>query len=135
MCTSGEPCQANAHRDASGKCVCSEGFNLYGTVCSRCPPGSLWSSSANRCIYVCGQNSAFSASAGKCVCNPGFGLLNKVCQKCPSNYFIKDGFCVTCPLHSKYHQDTKTCKCVDGFYTDRFGVCVQKCGQNENYNQ
>ena len=122
-------------KDANGKCVCKDGYNLYDGVCSRCPAGALYSSAAGRCIYVCGQNSAYSVEAAKCVCNPGFGFLNKVCEKCPANYFIREGFCVTCPLHSTYNNNAMRCECVEGFYTDHFGMCVKKCGTNEVYNR
>ena len=134
-CTQGAPCQANAQRDNSGNCVCNEGFNDYNGVCSRCPPGALWSSAASTCIYVCGQNSAYSASAGRCVCNPGFGFINKVCQQCPSNHFISQGYCVTCPLNAHYSSERKKCDCKDGFFLDQVGSCVAKCGTNEIYDQ
>ena len=134
VCVAGAPCPANSRRVSADKCQCNEGFNDYQGVCSRCPPGALWSSVASQCIYVCGQNSAYSAQAGKCACNPGFGMINGMCDVCPQNHFIGNGYCVTCPLHSNYNSNSKRCECSNGFFTNEFGLCVQKCGQNEEYD-
>ena len=118
VCVAGAPCPANSRRVSADKCECNEGYNQYEGVCSRCPPGALWSSVVSRCIYVCGQNSAYSTQAGKCACNPGFGLLNGMCQVCPQNHFISNGYCVTCPLHSVYNTHSKRCECNSGFFTN-----------------
>jgi hypothetical protein len=133
-CVVGAPCVANSHRNADGSCSCDTGFTNYTGTCSKCPQGALWSSSSSQCIFVCGQNSAYSASASACVCNPGFGLLGGSCQQCPNSYFISSGYCVTCPVNSAYNSATKNCDCLSGFYTNQWGVCAQKCGTNEVYN-
>jgi proprotein convertase subtilisin/kexin type 5 len=127
-------CGANAVKKADGTCACAAGFTNYNGICSKCPQGALWSSSANKCVYVCGQNSLYSTAASACVCNPGFGLLNNVCQQCPLNYFISNNYCVTCPLNAAYNSATKNCECASGFFTNQFGLCTRKCGTNEVYD-
>lgn len=133
-CVVGAPCVVNSHRNADGSCSCDAGFTNYTGVCSKCPQGALWSSSVGKCIFVCGQNSAYSASANACVCNPGFGLFSGSCQTCPVGYFISNGYCVTCPVNSAYNSATQNCDCLSGFFTNQWGVCARKCGTNEVYN-
>jgi len=117
-------------------CVCIQGFTNHNGVCSRCPPGALWSSASSRCVFVCGQNSAFSVTANACVCNTGFGLLDNICSQCPAGHFIRDGFCVTCPINSVYNVASRACECrSSSFFTDINGVCVPKCETNEFYDQ
>ena len=132
-CVAGIQCGANS-RAVNGSCVCDSGFSLVGGVCSRCPQGALWSSSANQCIFVCGQNSAYSASERACVCNPGFGLHGGSCQVCPQGYFISDGYCVTCPINSAYSSASRSCECLSGFFTNQWGICARRCLTNEVYN-
>ena len=134
VCIAGVACGANQVRDSTGRCVCSTGFTNYNGVCSRCPPGALWSSASSKCIFVCGQNSAYSSSANSCVCNAGFGLFSGSCQPCPSGYFISNGYCVTCPVNSVFNAATQTCGCISGFFTNQWGICARKCGTNEVYN-
>jgi hypothetical protein len=129
-CVVGTQCNANSHRAADGTCACDTGFTNYSGVCSKCPPGALWSSSSSQCIYVCGQNSAYSASAAACVCNSGYGNLGGVCQTCPQGYFVSNGFCVTCPVNSGYNPSTTRCDCLSGFFTNQWGICATKCGTN-----
>jgi len=133
-CVVGAPCVGNAKRNADGTCSCEAGYTNFTGVCSKCPQGALWSSSANKCIWVCGQNSAYSASANACVCNPGYALLSGSCQSCPEGYFISNGYCVTCPINSAYNTATKNCDCLSGFFTNQFGICARRCGTNEVYN-
>lgn len=130
----GTQCPANSQKQDDERCVCNAGFTNYSNTCSKCPPGALWSSKANKCIYICGQNSAFSESAGACVCNPGFGLFGGFCQSCPNNYFISNGYCVTCPVNSAFNPATKNCDCLAGFFTNQWGICARKCGTNEVYD-
>lgn len=103
-------------------------------MCSKCPSGAFWSSSSNQCIFVCGQNSAYSSSAGSCVCSSGYGLLNNGCQACPDGYFISKGYCVTCPVNSAYNSALQSCDCIAGFFTNQYGICARKCGSNEVYS-
>jgi hypothetical protein len=102
----------------------------YNGLCSKCPPGALFSSQTNSCIFVCGQNSIYNSSVGSCVCVTGYGLQNGQCQVCPTNYFISNGYCVTCPVNSVLNPTTNTCDCLTAFFTDQNGVCAQKCGTN-----
>ena len=60
--------------------------------------------------------------------------MGGVCQACPANYFVSNGYCVTCPVNSKFNAGTNNCDCESGFYTNQFGICTQKCGTNEEYN-
>lgn len=129
-CVPGIPCSANSYRASNGSCVCESGFTNYSGVCSKCPQGALWSSSANKCIFVCGQNSAYSASVGACVCNSGYGKLDGLCQSCPQGYFISNGYCVTCPVNSVYNAVSGKCDCASGFFTNQWGICARKCGTN-----
>lgn len=117
-CVQGTPCGVNSVRRADGSCQCLPGFTNYNGVCSQCPPGAFWSSASNRCVFVCGQNSAYSATANACVCLSGFGLMGGLCQVCPSNYFISNGYCVTCPVNSNYNSKTANCDCNNGFFTN-----------------
>lgn len=130
----GTPCGSNSNRNDAGACVCNSGFTDYGGVCSKCPPGALFSSKTNKCIYVCGQNSVYSESAAACVCNPGYGMYGGSCQTCPADYFISNGYCVTCPVNSNYNSAKKNCDCLTGYFTNQWGVCAQKCATNEVYN-
>jgi len=130
-CIAGAACGANSERSSTGACVCITGFTSYNGVCSRCPPGALWSSASSRCIFVCGQNSAYSNSANACVCNSGFGLLNGACQACPQDYFVSNGYCVTCPVNAVYNSASRNCVCSNGFFTNQWGICARKCGTNE----
>lgn len=75
-CIQGTPCPANSTRQADGSCKCDAGLTNYNGFCSKCPPGALWSSQTNSCIFVCGQNSIYNATVRSCVCNPGYGLQN-----------------------------------------------------------
>jgi hypothetical protein len=133
-CVVGVQCGANSQLASNGSCACNQGFTNYGGVCSQCPPGALWSSAASQCIFVCGQNSAYSATAKACACNPGYGLLGSSCQTCPNNYFISNGYCVTCPVNSVYNPATQSCSCLAGFFTNQWGICAQLCGTNQVYN-
>ena len=133
-CSAGAACGVNSRRNSDGSCSCESGFTNYGGTCSKCPQGALWSSSTNQCIFVCGQNAAYSASSASCQCNPGFGLYAGSCQTCPNNYFVSSGYCVTCPVNSQYNSDTQNCDCQSGFYTNQVGACTKKCGTNEVYN-
>jgi len=117
VCVKGTPCQANSTRQADGTCKCNAGLTNYNGFCSQCPAGALWSSASNKCIFVCGQNAIYSTSANQCVCNVGYGLYNGICQQCPLNYFISNGYCVTCPIASTYNASTATCQCQTGYYT------------------
>jgi hypothetical protein len=132
-CVAGIQCGANS-RAVEGSCVCDSGFSLVGGVCSRCPQGALWSSAANQCIFVCGQNSAYSASERACVCNPGFGLHGGSCQVCPQGHFITNGYCVTCPINSAYSSASRSCECLSGFFTNQWGICARRCATNEVYS-
>lgn len=60
--------------------------------------------------------------------------MNGVCTSCPNNYFISQGYCVTCPVNSALNKAKNTCDCVDGYYTNQFGICTKKCGTNEAYD-
>lgn len=133
-CEKGSPCPSNSARQGDGSCKCNNGFKDYNGTCSQCPSGALWSSSSKQCIYVCGQNSGYSKTSLACECNPGYGYMNSICQVCPSNYFIQNGYCVTCPINSNYNLNTKNCDCLPGYYTNQFGICTKKCGTNEVYN-
>lgn len=134
QCVSGSPCSANSHRNTDGTCVCDSGYTNYSGVCSKCPQGAFWSSSSNQCVFVCGQNSAYSSAAGACVCNSGYGLFGGACQLCPTGYFVISGYCVTCPVNSAYSSVSGKCDCQLGYFTNQWGICTQKCGTNEAYN-
>ena len=133
-CLMGAPCGPNSKKADDGSCICDAGFKNYNGVCSKCPQGALWSSSSNQCIFVCGQNSFYSTAASACVCNPGYGVFGGSCQTCPDNYFISNGYCVTCPVNAAYNPKSKTCECSTGFFTNEWGICARKCGTNEVYD-
>ena len=133
-CQAGKPCGTNQIRAADGGCSCVPGFTNYNSVCSKCPSGAFWSSASSKCIHVCGQNSAYNMQAAKCICLDGFGLIGGLCQACPRNYFVSNGYCVTCPVNSQFNANSGNCDCNNGFYTNEFGICSRKCGTNELYN-
>ena len=132
-CVAGIQCGANSY-SSNGACVCNTGFINFNGVCSKCPQGAFWSSSVNQCIFVCGQNSAYSATAKACVCNPGFGLFGGSCQTCPPSYFVQNGYCVTCPVNAVFNKASGKCDCQTGFFTNQWGICARKCGTNEVYD-
>ena len=133
-CVKGKPCPVNTIKAANGSCDCKPGFKNYGGICSQCPPGAFWSSASQKCVFVCGQNSAYSTAANACKCLDGFGLMGGLCQECPANYFVSNGYCVTCPVNSKFNAATNNCDCNSGYFTNQFGICTQKCGTNEEFN-
>lgn len=134
QCLSGAPCPSGSTRQADGSCKCNAGLTNYNGFCSRCPQGAIWSDSTKVCIFVCGQNSVYSQNVSSCVCISGFGLMNGVCSVCPSNYFISQGYCVTCPVNSVLNAIKNTCDCQSGYYTNQFGICSKKCSTNEVYD-
>lgn len=111
QCIQGSPCSPNSTRQANGTCVCDAGLNMLNGFCSRCPLGALWSPTSSTCVFVCGANSAYNNSVNACVCNSGFGLMSGSCQQCPNNYFVRSGYCVTCPIYSNYNLATQNCQC------------------------
>lgn len=62
-------------------------------------------------------------------------MRNSQCEICPHGYFISNGYCVTCPRNSVLNQQTKTCDCKLGFFTNQYGMCTRKCGTNEVYDE
>lgn len=134
QCTQGTPCPAGSTRQSDGTCKCDAGLTNYGGYCSRCPNGAIWSAQTQSCIFVCGQNSVYNSTVGSCVCNPGYGLINSQCSICPNNYYISQGYCVTCPVNSAYNQAKNTCDCLNGYFTNELGICTQKCSTNEVYS-
>ena len=124
----------NTVRNADGTCNCLPGYTNYNGICSQCPPGAFWSSAAKTCVYVCGQNAVFSDSIKACQCLAGYGLMGGLCQVCPDNYFVSNGYCVTCPVNSKYNKQSGNCDCNSGYFTNQYGICTQKCGTNEVYD-
>ena len=133
-CLQGTPCPANSTRTADGSCQCNSGLTNYNGFCSQCPPGSFFSSQTSGCVFVCGQNAAYNATSGACSCLPGFGLQNGQCAQCPNNYFLSNGYCVTCPVNSQLNPVTNNCDCSNGYYTNQNGVCTLKCATNEIYS-
>lgn len=131
----GAPCPANSTRQTDGTCKCDAGLSSYNGVCSKCPVGALWSSSVNKCIFVCGQNAAFNTASNACACLPTFGMIQGICQQCPSNYYVANGYCVTCPVSSTYNPKSTQCECNSGFQTSPSGICQKKCNTNEVFNQ
>lgn len=134
QCNQGTPCPSGSTRQSDGSCKCDAGLTNYGGYCSRCPNGAIWSAQTQSCIFVCGQNSVYNSTVGSCVCNPGFGLINGQCSSCPNNYYISQGYCVTCPVNSAYNQAKNTCECLNGYFTNELGICTQKCSTNEVYS-
>lgn len=41
---------------------------------------------------------------------------------------------MTCPVNSRLNAATRNCDCVEGFFTNQFGICTEKCGTNEVYD-
>ena len=77
------------------------------------------------CILPCGINE--EVMNGKCQCKMGFGRYDDKCDRCPSNFFINDGFCVSCPIASTLDPATGICVCDNGLQLDPNGFCVEKC--------
>ena len=133
-CVSGTPCPPSSSRNAQGFCICDAGLTLYSDYCAKCPLGAIFDNTTKKCVYVCGENSAYNDAQKKCLCLTGYGIFNKICAKCPPNYFIQNNYCVTCPVNSVYSSTTKKCECADGFLLSKDGICTKKCGNNEVYN-
>lgn len=133
-CLAGTACPPSSSRNDKGECVCDAGLTKYGDYCAKCPLGAIFDNATQKCVYVCGENSAYNTAQSKCLCLTGYGITNKVCAKCPANYFVQNNYCVTCPVNSVFSATTKKCECADGFMLSKEGVCVKKCANNEVYN-
>lgn len=122
VCLPGKPCPAFSTRDSTGKCVCFPGYIDYGTYCARCAEGLIWSEKDGKCILPCGQNEVPNQN-NKCVCLPEYGKYEGKCQKCPGNYFIVEGYCVTCPIGTFLNSATNLCECNSGYAPNALGIC------------
>jgi hypothetical protein len=129
-CVAGSACPPSSTRNSQGTCVCDAGLTMYGDYCAKCPLGAIFDNTTKKCVYVCGENSAYDATAQRCGCLSGYAIYNKVCGKCPANYFIQNNYCVTCPVNAVYSSTTKKCDCAEGFLLSRDGVCTKKCANN-----
>lgn len=129
-CLAGTPCPPSSSRNEKGECVCDAGLTKYADYCAKCPLGAIFDNATQKCVYVCGENSAYNTVQQKCLCLTGYGITNKVCAKCPANYFVQNNYCVTCPVNSILSSTTKKCECADGFLLSKEGVCVKKCANN-----
>ena len=69
----------------------------------------------------------YSHKTSKCECKNGFGYLDGICKQCHGHYFLKDGYCVSCPINSIYDSVKDTCVCAEGFALID-GICQRKCG-------
>lgn len=125
-CIPGDYCPPFSESDGKGNCVCIPGYKKYNNLCSVCPPGQI--SIGGNCVITCGVNEIPNPQTGKCECNPNLGRYEGVCTTCPSDFFIKDGYCVTCPLKAKFNRQTNQCVCSDGNQLIG-GVCLDKCPQ------
>ena len=96
-CIFGEPCPVYSSRNSFGECVCNPGyFSTSSGTCSRCQEGAFWNGTS--CVFVCGVYAEHVN--GQCQCKDGYGNLNGKCSICPSNFFLHQGYCVTCPINT-----------------------------------
>jgi hypothetical protein len=109
------PCPANSQQySPNNTCQCLPNFYNISNTCSKCPSNSVYQLTTNSCLYVCGINSLYNSTISQCQCLPTFGLTSSGCQQCPLNYFVLNGYCVTCPLNSI--NEGLICKCHPGYY-------------------
>ena len=125
-CVYGESCPPNSIRGGNGKCECFIGFYRdKGGNCVSCGDEKFWD--GYKCIHLCGINQIYSKKTSKCECKKGFGYLEGICKQCYGQYFLKEGYCVSCPINSIYDQAKDTCICSEG-YALIDGICQLKCG-------
>jgi hypothetical protein len=125
-CVLGEVCPLYSSRGADGKCVCNPGYHMNSQgLCTRCSDGAFWN--GNSCIYLCAINEEYNPVSKQCECKEGYAYYQQKCSTCPSNYFVKDGYCVLCPINSDYVGDK--CVCKSG-YVLKNGICSSQCGNN-----
>ena len=127
-CVFGQPCPPNSKRNSFGFCECDDGYvqNPAG-LCVRCLDGKFWD--GNQCIHVCGTHQVYNSIRKQCECKAGFGFLNDVCVQCTGDYFLRNGFCVRCPIDSVYDSSRDECICDVGFVLI-LGFCSERCGTN-----
>lgn len=116
------------------QCVCNAGFIRVDNFCSRCQAGAFWSTSVQKCIFVCGENSKYNTTSNRCECLPGYGIgKGRVCEVCSGQFHLFNGYCVVCPRMSQ--TDARgACQCLNGFITTADGTCSPKCRSTEVYD-
>ena len=48
--------------------------------------------------------------------------------------FVRNNYCVQCPINSAFNKVSARFECTDGFLTNTQGICVSKCGNNEVFD-
>ena len=132
-CVPDNNCPPYSTPDVSGNCQCDLGYRKYdGVYCSLCPSGQV--SVGGTCIKTCGVNEVVNPQTSKCECISGYGLYEGICNSCPRDFFLLNGYCVTCPLFSQYNSQDRRCVCKSGM-TLVGGICKDQCTQpNEVFN-
>lgn len=95
--------------------------------CARCPEGQAYVPSENKCVITCGINEVINAQTKKCECREGYGKYEGICNICPKQFFVVNGFCVSCPIGSTYDAKSLKCICGPGLLMHSSGYCQQTC--------
>lgn len=53
---------------------------------------------------------------------------------CPANFFLFNGYCVTCPLYATYNPQTNRCECPAGSQIVGGQCATQNCPTNQVWN-
>ena len=134
-------CPANSSAppgaDSVQDCICEDGLrqelaelSSQVAVCSVCDPTLICRGGT---VQACAPG-AFNANF-RCVCAAGSycpGELSSctgdACSACPHNHWCADNALTSCganegaPANSSRHSQ---CRCLDGFYRDHLGACVE----------
>ena len=121
-------CPPNEIIDGNGQCVCIAGFYRNSQrSCVRCEGGAVWTGTA--CVVPCGIQEVYNQALKKCECKAGYGKFNGICSICQGDFFLNNGYCVTCPINSMYNGQGG-CSCKSGFSLFN-GFCTPTCDGNK----
>jgi len=107
-------CVANSYKDASGQCVCYNGYYVQGNQCVpnlNCQGGMMWTTGG--CVCPNGQYIDFITNT--CVyCNTADRQVSGLSCVCGSAYYPTSTGCSPCGPNSYYDSSSRACICNSG---------------------
>lgn len=106
---------------------CRSDTKILDSKCYENCPSGYYTTWSNRC-YECHDT-----------CKECSGPLNSECEECKQGFYLKDGFCMACPVECKicYLNDSfenrVVCdECTDGFlYFEKEKFCYSECSEGQ----